>query len=175
MEQQMIVFVPKQRISYNEVLKLDSITAFVGSLVGYTPNSQYFMFNDMKVVCPGLSQNNDNNARSYQTLLSLTNAVFAEATDAEQVFPEGTPQYAYFSALNDKGIKASHVSKAAIMKALKIWVEVKKTEVKKQEEATCRLNSAKVLRIAENKKAIKEERRLLREDIAALLSGKTLG
>ena len=175
MEQTMIVHVPKQRISYNEVLKLESILAFVGSLVGYTPNSQYFMFNDMKVVCPGLSQNNDNNARSYQTLLSLTNAVFAEATDAEQVFQEETPQYVYFTALQDKGIKASHASKAAIMRALKIWVDVKKTEVKKQEKATDRLNAAKVLRIAENKKAIKEEHRLLQEDVRALLSGKTLG
>lgn len=166
----MIVFVPKQRISYNEVLKLDSITAFVGSLVGYTPDSQYFMFNDMKVVCPGLSQNNDNNARSYQTLLSLTNAVFAEATDAEQVFPEGTPQYAYFSALNDKGIKASHVSKAAIMRALKIWVELKKTEVRKQQVSTDRLNAGKVARIAENKKVIKSERFLMQEEVRKLLS-----
>lgn len=120
----------------------ENFADFVGEVIAHTTARQVFTLFGCEVVCPALTSNNDNKARTYVTLVGINNAIFGDA-EQEQVFAEGTPEYAWFELINSVGTfgKVDKATKQSCYLTFKGWKDNKSEKRNNTALNTMKLNA----------------------------------
>lgn len=141
MKQDVVVHVPSKKYAHMVELT-ENFADFVGELIEHTTARQVFTLFGCEVVCPALTNTNDNKARTYVTLVGINNAIFGDA-EQEQVFAEETPQYGWFKLINRVGTfgKVDKPTKQACYLTFKGWKDNKSEKRNNTALNTIKLNA----------------------------------
>lgn len=160
MKQSIVVHVPSKKYAHTVDLT-ENFADFVGQLIEHTTARQVFTLFGCDVVCPALTNTNDNKVRTYVTLVGINNAVFGFA-EQDQMFAEGTPEHAWFELINTVGTfgKVDKPTKQACYETFKGWKDNKAARKEETSLNTIKLNAertAETIYLRAKNKTLKAE------------------
>lgn len=166
MKQSIVVHVPSKKYAHTVELT-ENFADFVGELIAHTTSRQVFSLFGCEIVCPALTNSNDNKGRTYVTLVGINNAIFGDA-EQEQEFDENTPQHAWYELINRVGTfgQAERATKQACYATFKGWMDNKSAKRERTALNTVKLNAE---RTAETM-AIKARNKVLKAEVKNIIS-----